>query len=120
MSNRETYPASQSPLTGDIDGTAGETQITVTGWQGNPIDPGFPVDMAEPFYDAVNEAWHFRLPGNIAVIINATPDSLNNLLGGTVLSDDYEFLVDNVGLEVLTGWSHGFSSQVFVDGVGVP
>jgi hypothetical protein len=35
--NRETYPASQSPLTGDISGPAGATSVTVTGWQTYPV-----------------------------------------------------------------------------------
>lgn len=119
MSNRETYPSSQSPLTGDIDGSAGKTQVTVTGWQTIPIDVGTPDDMSQPVFDSLNGRWHFELPPNIAVILNATPDSLGNLMGGDILSDDYNFLVNNAGLDVLVNWTYGFAFQVFVDGIGV-
>ncbi|SRR6266478_1511925 len=42
MANRESYPANQSPLQGDIDGSAGEQLVTVTGIQTIPVDPTTP------------------------------------------------------------------------------
>jgi hypothetical protein len=45
MSNRETYPASQSPLAGDISGKAGQTLVTVVGIQTIPVSPTPPSDQ---------------------------------------------------------------------------
>lgn len=42
--NRQTYPASQSPLTGDISGPAGASQVTVTGIQNTHVESTPPED----------------------------------------------------------------------------
>lgn len=119
MANRETYPASQSPLQGDISGPAGATQVTVVGFQNIPAQAGTPADMAGWVYDANDNIWIPKIPANIAVILNASENGGGLLTGGEILSDDWEFYVNNVGLDVLVGWPYGFANQVFVNGVGV-
>ena len=119
MSNRETYPASQSPLQGDISGPAGATLVTVTGFQGIPIQPGVPTDSAGWIYDANANEWFWEIPPNIAIILNGTPNGVGVLTGGEIMSDDYVISVNNVGLEVLASWSLGFGFKVFVNGTGV-
>lgn len=60
MSNRETYPASQSPLQGDVSGAAGATTVTVTGIQGTPISPIPPDDQQVLVYQALTNRWEPR------------------------------------------------------------
>jgi hypothetical protein len=118
--NRETYPSAQSPLTGDISGAAGQTSVTVIGIQTVPVDPTPPTAEEEFFYDVDLTEWSPRLDSNRSITIGTfLTDSGEILSRGQKLSDDYDFLVNCVGLEVLVGWSHGFAFQVFVNGVGV-
>jgi hypothetical protein len=119
MSNRETFPASQSPLTGDISGPAGATSVTVVGIQNIPVEHLGPTDQMNLTYNAVTQQWEPALPGNISVILNGTADSLGVLTGFTIISDDYDVLVNHVGLEVLVGWPYGFGFNVYVNGTGV-
>ncbi len=74
MANRETYPASQSPLAGDIDGSAGETRVTVTGWQGVPIDAGPPVDQNIYRYNFNDNRWELKLD-TACIFVNGDPAS---------------------------------------------
>ena len=120
MSNRETFPASQSPLTGDISGAAGQTSVTVIGIQTVPVDPTPPTAEEEFFYDVDLLEWSPRLDSNRSVTLGTfLTDSGDIISRGQKLSDDYDFLVNCVGLEVLVGWSHGFAFQVFVNGTGI-
>lgn len=119
MANRETYPAAQSPLVGDISGPAGASRVTVVGLQNRPVSAATPVEQARLTWDEVEGNWTPKVPGNMSVLLNGTPDALNVLQGFLDISDDYAFLVNCVGLEVLTGWAYGFDFQVFVDGMGV-
>jgi hypothetical protein len=119
MANRETYPASQSPLTGDISGPAGATSVTVVGLQTNPVASGAPLEQSRLTWNAVLGAWEPEQPGNMSVLINGTPDSQSVLTGFTDISDDYDFLVNCVGLDALVSWTYGFTYQVFVNGTGV-
>ena len=106
MANRETYPASQSPLQGDLSGTAGATTVTVVGLQTVPVAPGTPPTGADLVFDGTQ--WSGQLPANIALELN-----------GQDFSDDWEFMVNNVSLDMLVGWSYGFAFKVFINGVGV-
>ena len=108
MANRETYPASQSPLQGDISGPAGATTVTVVGIRTTPVAPISPTDQQELTFSALLGEWIPQSPGNVSIEIN-----------GLDVSDDYSFLVNCIGLDVLVGWTHGFAFQVFVDGTGV-
>jgi hypothetical protein len=119
MANRETYPAAQSPLQGDISGAAGATTVTVTGFQNIPAQAGTPDDGASWIYDSTVNEWLTEVPPNIAFILNATPNILNQPVGGEFMSDDYAVTVDNVGLETLVSWPYGFGFKVFLNGVGV-
>ena len=119
MANRETYPASQSPLTGDISGPAGAQRVTVVGLQGNPVAPGGPKEQARLTWDAVNGDWESKVPGNMSILLNGTPDGSGNLAGFLDISDDYDFSVNNVGLESLVNWTLGFGFTVYVNGMGV-
>jgi hypothetical protein len=112
MANRETYPAAQSPLQGDVSGAAGATTVMVTGLQGNPISPATPSDQADLKWSAENGEW---MP-----IVPSFTMSISDASGGlTILSDDWEIYVNGVGLEALANWPYGFSHQVFLNGVGV-
>jgi hypothetical protein len=123
MANRETFPAAQSPLTGDISGAAGATNVTVVGLQTIPLAPTPPTDEETIVFDAqlgLQGEWTPRLDANISVTIGEfLTDSGEIISRGRKLSDDYDFLVNRVGLDVLVGWSHGFAFQVFVNGTGV-
>jgi hypothetical protein len=123
MSNRETYPAAQSPLTGDLSGAAGQTTVTVVGLQTIPIDPTPPTAEETLIFDAhlgLQGQWTPRLDANVSVTIGEFLTAGGEIISrGRKLSDDYDFLVNCVGLDVLVGWSHGFAFQVFVNGTGV-
>ena len=123
MSNRETFPASQSPLTGDISGAAGETNVTVIGIQTAPVDPTPPTAEEEFYFDqalGLQGEWTPRLDSNRSITLGTfLTDSGEILSRGRKLSDDYDFLVNCVGLEALVDWSHGFAFQFFVNGTGV-
>jgi hypothetical protein len=118
--NRETFPSSQSPLTGDISGAAGQTNVTVVGLQTIPIDPTPPTAEEELYYDVGLLEWSPRLDANRSITLGTfATDSGDIISRGQKLSDDYDFLVNCVGLEVLVGWTYGFSFQVFCNGTGV-
>lgn len=119
MANRETYPASLSPLTGDISGPAGAQQVTVVGLQTVPVDSITPVQQANLVYDYNVGKWMVRVPGNMSVLLNGTPDSIGNLQAFTAISDDYDFTVNNISLSMLVGWALGFNFSVYVNGTGV-
>jgi hypothetical protein len=117
--NRETFPASQSPLVGDISGPAGARLVTVTGIQRNPVSPATPTQQARLTWDGVLEQWEPLVPGNMSVLLNGYYDETGDLIGFEDISDDYAFSVNNVGLEVLVSWAYGFAYAVFVNGSGV-
>lgn len=120
MANRETYPSAQSPLTGDIAGAAGQTSVTVVGIQTIPVDSTPPTAEDELFYDVGLLEWSPRLDLNRSVTLGTFLTASGDIVSrGQKLSDDYDFLVNCIGLDVLVGWSHGFSFQVFVNGTGV-
>jgi hypothetical protein len=107
--NRETYPAAQSPLQGDISAAPGATTVTVTGFQTIPAQAGTPPD------DSPTGKWLYEVPPNVTVILNADA----TLSGGEFMSDDWMISANNISLENLVGWSHGFAFNVFVNGTGV-
>ena len=120
MANRETYPASQSPLQGDIDGPAEATTVTVTGIQRQHVNPEVPVDQDTLRYIAATPEWIPQADGNSSVTIGTYESSGGQIVSkGITISDDYAFLVNNVGLEVLVGWTYGFASQVFMNGSAI-
>lgn len=106
MANRETFPA--APIAGDIACAPGATLVTVIGLQGIPITTERPNDQDELTYDANIAAWRPKPEGN---------DSIS--LDDVCVSDDYDFLCNGVGTEVLLNWAYGFTHQVFLDGTGV-
>lgn len=120
MSNRETYPASQSPLQGDVSGPAGATLVTVTGIQNIPVEAATPVDQDEFRFSFARNEWEPRAPGNVSITIGTFATTAGEITSrGVEISDDYDVLVNCVGLGVLVGWTLGFAFQVFVNGVGV-
>lgn len=123
MANRETYPASQSPLTGDISGPAGAQQVTVTGIQGVPVAPATsssPTDQDKLVYQAANNDWEPTADGNVAVTIGTYTTAGGVVTGkGVALSDDRNFSVNNIGIDGLVGWTLGFAFDIYVNGVGV-
>jgi hypothetical protein len=117
MANRETYPAAQSPLRGDISGQAGETTVTVTGIQHQPVEDVVPVDQDTLRYIAANSEWEPTADGNSSVRIGTYEAVAGQIVSkGTTISDDYDFLVNNISLEGLIGWAYGNDSQVFENG----
>lgn len=87
--NRETFPASQSPLAGDIRGNAGDTLVRVQGFQGRPISPEAPLDTATWRYDANLNMWFPVVPANVAIRVN-----------GEAVSDDYLIYVNATFVKV--------------------
>lgn len=100
MANRETYPASLSPLIGDVSAGAGVQLVTVVGLQNQPIDGTAPLEqqiLRFSFTDPIagtGGAWRASFDTNSAVYINGVP-----------VSDDYDILVNA-------------QPQVTVNGVG--
>lgn len=123
MANRETYPASQSPLTGDISGPAGAQQVTVTGIQGIPVSPQTgtsPTDKDKLVYHNDNGDWEPTADGNVAVTIGTYATNGGVVTSkGQALSDDRAFSVNNVAIDGLVGWTLGFAFDIYVNGVGV-
>jgi hypothetical protein len=120
MANRETYPASQSPLQGDISGPAGSSLVTVVGIQKQPVDPKIPIDKDLLRFDATVPEWTPLAEGNSSFAIGTFAQAGGVVVSkGLPISDDYEVLVNNVSLEGLVGWAFGNASQVFVNGVAV-
>jgi len=121
MANRETYPASQSPLQGDIDGPAGATTVKVVGIQTQPVSPAVPVDQDTLRYDASVPQWAPKADGNSSVTLGTFATAGGQVVSkGVTISDDYDFLVDNVSLDGIVGWAYGNASQVFLDGAPLP
>jgi hypothetical protein len=81
MANRETYPASQSPLKGDVSGPAGATLVTVVGLLGIPITPSAPVQGNTLVYNSVTNTW---------VLGGANSNNTSILINGVGYSDDYD------------------------------
>jgi hypothetical protein len=83
--NRQTYPATQAPLTGDISGPAGATQVAVVGIRGIPVSSATPTDMQLLRFIAANGDWEPSNDGNTAIYLNGFP-----------VSDDYLVYVNPV------------------------
>ena len=124
MANRETFPAAQSPLTGDISGAAGATNVTVVGLQTIPLDPTPPTAEEQLYFDAalgIQGEWTPRLDENISVTLGTFATAGGEILSrGRKVSDDYDFSCNGVGFEVLLNWAYGFAFNCFLDGVGIP
>jgi hypothetical protein len=110
MANRESYPAAQSPLQGDVIGAAGATQVTVVGLQGNPVSPTPPDLQARLTWDGT--AWTPIVPSYTIALENADGTLV-------ILSDDWEIYINGVGTEVLVDWPYSFAFQMYVDSTGV-
>lgn len=120
MANRETYPASQSPLTGDISGPAGAQAVTVTGLQTNPVSAATPTDKDKLVWNDPSGDWEPTTDKNVRVTIGTYATTAGAITSkGTPISDDTDFSVNNIAIDGLVGWSHGHAFDVFVNGVGV-
>ena len=113
MSNRETFPAAQSPLQGDISGPAGATTVTVVGLQGIPVTSTTPADRANLAYNANDNELEYVVPSYTMGL-----EDVNGEL--TIISDDWEIYINGVGTEVLVNWPYTFNYQIFINGTGVP
>lgn len=119
--NRETFPAAQSPLQGDISGQAGNTTVTVVGIQRQPVSPAVPVDKDTFRYNATVPDWEPTADGNSSFTLGTFVTAGGEIVSkGLTISDDYEVLVNNVSLDGIIGWAYGFASQVFLDGSPLP
>ena len=108
MSNRQTYPASQSPLQGDISGAAGATKVTVTGLQTVPILSTPPTDQQLLTFIAADGLWEPVSLGNASMLFE-----------GHSISDDYDVFCNGVDFTCLVDWPYDFTSQIFVEGSAV-
>lgn len=119
MANRETYPAAQSPLTGDVSGPAGASSVTVVGLQAVPVAAITPTDQDKLTFQAANGDWEPTADGNASVTIGtfATAGGVTTSKGKTI-SDDYAFSVNGVGIDGLVGWAYG-PGEVFINGVQI-
>ena len=89
MSNRETYPAAQSPLTGDVSGVAGQQLVTVVGLQRNPVSPASPNDQDVLRWIQNDSQWEPSNDGNGCIQVN-----------GAHVSDDYLIYVNGTFVKV--------------------
>lgn len=119
MATRETYPAQLFPLRGDISAEAGDVSVTVIGIQTTPVDPRAP--GGDNIAPDVSSPALVALGGNNVTQAVWTPVLLDNsiLVDGVPVSDDYGFLINGIGTEVLLDWAYGFAFQVFLNGTGV-
>lgn len=92
MSNRETFPANLSPLTGDVLAIAGARQVTVTGLQGTPVSSATPSDQNVLVFDAASSQWKPQASGGTAILVNGVPTS-----------DDYDVYVNAGNLVKVNG-----------------
>jgi hypothetical protein len=72
--NRETYPATLSPLLGDVLAGAGATGVIVTGLQGIPLRPS-PTDQQILRYIAANGDWEPSDATGTVIRVNLIPAS---------------------------------------------
>lgn len=121
MANRETYPASQSPLLGDVSGQAGDSTVTVVGIQRQPVSSAIPVDQDTFRYIASVPDWEPQADGNSSLTLGTYVTAGGEIVSkGITVSDDYDFLVNNIGIDGLVGWTYGFASQVYLNGSPLP
>jgi hypothetical protein len=73
--NRETYPASMSPLVGDVTAGAGARQTTVVGIQNTPVSSASPNDQDLLRYNFTNSQWEPTPDSNVALYVNGIPVS---------------------------------------------
>lgn len=73
--NRETYPASLSPMTGDAVAGVGAKQTTVVGIQNTPIASTTPNDQDVLRFNFTDGAWEPTADPNVAIFINGVPVS---------------------------------------------
>lgn len=92
MSNRETFPASLSPITGDVSAAAGVRQATVTGLQGVPVSPATPSDQNILIFSAASSQWQPGPGTGTAIMVNGIPTS-----------DDYDVYVNSGPLIKVNG-----------------
>jgi hypothetical protein len=117
MANRETFPASQSPLQGDISGQAGDTTVKVVGLQTQPLSPTLPIDKDKLRYNASVPQWEPAPDGNASVTFGENVTTAGQIVSkGETVSDDYNFLCNNVSFDAIVGWAYGTASQVFLNG----
>jgi hypothetical protein len=69
--NRETYPAAQSPLTGDVSGAAGAQSVTVVGLQRNPVAATTPNDQNVLRWISGDTQWEPSEDGNGCIQVNS-------------------------------------------------
>jgi hypothetical protein len=120
VANRETFPPSASPLQGDISGQAEDTTVTVVGIQRQPVSPAIPIDKDTLRYNISIPQWEPKADGNSSVTIGTFATAGGEIISkGTTISDDYDFAVNNIGIDGLVGWVYGFASQVFVNGAAI-
>ena len=91
MANRETYPASQSPLLGDVSGAAGATTVTVTGLQKIPVQASSPSNGNVLTYNSALNVWQ---PAG------GSSQNQSILVNSNGVSDDYD-----IGVNLILGIS---------------
>lgn len=98
MSNRETYPASFSPIAGDVVAGAGATQATVTGIQSQPVDPTVPTPQQILVYGS-DGVWHPEDPIVSGTDAPGTPSTKNPVQVAGIDDSQLvrEFLTDSQG-----------------------
>jgi len=119
MANRETYPAAQSPLQGDISGPAGASTVTVIGLQQVPVAATTPTDKDALRFNATDDQWEPTADGNASVTIGTFAQAGGATISkGLNISDDYAFSVNGIAIDGLVGWPYG-NGEVYVDGVEI-
>lgn len=96
MANRETYPASFSPLVGDVSAGAGAVAVVVTGLQTYPVQPTTPLDQQVLKFTADVSQPHGGSWGP-ATLSTSSMVQVN----GSPVSDDSEVFIN--GLDSIDG-----------------
>jgi hypothetical protein len=81
--NRETFPASLSPIQGDVSAPAGARLATVVGIRGTPISPSVPTDQNVLRFSATDNQWEPSFDSCTSILVNGVPTS-----------DDYDVYVN--------------------------
>lgn len=78
--NRETYPASLSPMTGDAVAGVGAKQTTVVGIQNNPVSPTSPNGGDVLQFNSTSNMWEPTPEANGFIFINGVPVSSDPII----------------------------------------
>ena len=113
MANRQVYPNSLSPLTGDVASTVGSPTATVTGIQSQPVDPTIPQAQQLLVYGS-DGVWHPEDPVVSGTDAPGSPSSENPVQVAGIDDADLvrELRLDSSGTVVSTNLEKLMQAQL--------